>query len=102
MTLIDSALWLFLGLLAIGVILIVLRKLKPTNKRAQSPLFSAKQIQDWERAFAWMPTKIYEGNTIWLRFYWQRKVYSPAEEDGSFDDTSFYYQKVTKIGWYLW
>jgi len=104
MTFLDSAFWLFMGLITIGVILIVLKLFVPTNKLRlpTQVLFGERHIQDWERKFAWTPVRVDGNNALWLKYYWMRKVYAPAEEDGTFDENSFYYQKVTKIGWYLW
>lgn len=104
----DVWFWLLLvGLVTIGVVIFVLRKRKAKsvrriNKQGDT-LFGKKQIQDWEKMFAWKPVQTIDQGYIWLRYYWRRKVYLPTDVDHLGNVTwPFYYQNVIKIGWYLW
>jgi hypothetical protein len=104
MTLVDGWLWLFLGLMAVGFIILLLRKFKPKSKVKKghpSTLFEHRQIQDWERRFSWRPVRTVDQRWIWLRSYWRRKVYLPPDPGIPFEE-NFTYQNVIKLDWYLW
>jgi hypothetical protein len=103
----NGWLWGFLGLLAVGFIVL---NLKTITKRGRlklrkrgGPLNLANQIQDWERRFAWKPIKTDDEGRIWLKHYWRRPVYLPTETDHNGVTTwPWYYQNVVNVEWHLW
>ncbi|QED11658.1 hypothetical protein PP914_gp170 [Arthrobacter phage Qui] len=112
MNLLDGALGLFLGLLAVGFIILLLRKRFSNDverKRPPNSLFAPRYVQDWERNFSWAPVRTIDQGWVWLRVYWRRKIYSPtsagavdiADKHGNVIH-SYTYQNVAEVGWYLW
>lgn len=112
MNLYDGGLWLFLGLIAVGFIVLLLRKRKNDDverKGRSVPLFTSRYVQDWERHFSWTPVRTIDQGWVWLRPYWRRKIYSPDPvESAEITDKhgniihSYTYQNVIKVAWYLW
>jgi hypothetical protein len=112
MNLFDGALGLFLGLLAVGFIIVLLRKRSKHDVQRQgqtSSLFAPRYVQDWERHFSWTPVRTIDQGWVWLRTYWRRKIYSPtptgavdiADQHGNVIH-SYTYQNVIQVAWYLW
>jgi hypothetical protein len=103
MTLVDGWLWLFMGLIAVGFIILLLR-IGMGNKRlkiTKSLPNGTKQIREWEYVFSWKPIRTVDKGWVWLRPYWRRQIYTPATVDGVFEE-SYFYQNVIKIAWYAW
>jgi hypothetical protein len=108
----GAALWMLLGLMAVGFIILLLRKKVNTNeqrKSGTSVLFAPRYVQDWERCFSWAPVRTIDKDWVWLRVYWRRKVYSPdpVDEADVIDKHgnvhhNYTWQNVVKVGWYLW
>jgi hypothetical protein len=109
----DAAICMLIGLLAVGFILVILRKKEDDGNVQRKPggsrLFASRYVQDWERHFSWAPVRTIDKDWVWLRFYWRRKIYSPTPVDSA--DVvdkhgnvihSYTWQKVTDVGWYLW
>lgn len=112
MNLFDGALGLFLGLLAVGFIVVLLRKKANKNverKGRGSTLFASRYVQDWERHFSWAPVRTIDKDWVWLRTYWRRKIYHPAPV-GAVDIAdkhgnvihNYTWQNVVEVAWYLW
>lgn len=112
MSLVNGWLELFLGLLLIGFIIVLLKVKKVTKnvKLSQKvPLFAPRYLQDWERHFSWTPVRTIDKGRVWLRYYWRRKIYTPAPT-GAVDvldrhgnvEHPYVYQHVIRVEWYLW
>lgn len=108
----PAELWMLIGLLAVGFIVLLLRKRSNDDverKGRSATLFAPRHVQDWERYFSWTPVRTIDQGWVWLRMYWRRKIYSPAPVD-SVDVIDkhgnvihhYTYQNVIKVEWYLW
>ena len=39
----------------------------------------------WRPAFAWLPTRMFDGKLVWLRTYWTRRIQKYHYLDGGAD-----------------
>ncbi len=62
-------------------------------------LVFADVIGDMEPAFAWLPTKCFDGSLVWLRPVWRRLcLIKPYLSNGRNDDPWWQYARMQKGG----